>query len=247
MKYVYYIVAIVVLFSALAAYGLFDTRLEISEPVLSVNDRIFSKAELDRLMEITPPDMTREEFIESLIEKQLLIQEAIRQDINREENFRLSVQNFYEQSLIKILLDRKQESITVDVTNQEIARYEELSRKKVTVSKLTYPSMTDLKNRTGEKTQTIAEPFINLSQDLKFILLNLNPGDSSNPKRTRGQGGVIYRLEEITDLELTEKDQVNAGFDVKKVSLFLRDKKREQVVETWLKSIRDAADIWREE
>ncbi len=42
MKYVYYIVAIVIVFSGLAAYGLLDTRIEVSEPVLSINDRIFS-------------------------------------------------------------------------------------------------------------------------------------------------------------------------------------------------------------
>ena len=48
MKYIYYIVAIMVIFSGLTAYGVFDTRLEISKPFLSINDRIISKDEFEK-------------------------------------------------------------------------------------------------------------------------------------------------------------------------------------------------------
>ncbi|MFH2059621.1 MAG: hypothetical protein ABIJ59_12060 [Pseudomonadota bacterium] len=244
MKYVYYIVAIVIIFSGLAAYGLFDTRIEISEPVLSINDRIYSDAELEKLLKIEPFDMTREQFIQSLIEKQLLIQQAIKMDINKEENFRQSVQNFYEQSLIKILMDRKLDSLVVDVTTEEVARYEELTQKKLTITKLIYPGMVDLKNRTNETIEVINTEFINLSDDLKFIVLNLNKGESSNPQNRWETGAVIYRLDDIKPIEKTANDREKV-FDVKQVSLFIQGKKKEQLLEKWIASIRESADIWR--
>lgn len=244
MKYIYYIIGIVIVFSGLTAYGLFDARIEVSEPVLSVNDRIFSKTEMDRLLAYNPSDQTRDEYIESLIEKQLLIQEAIRERINEEESFRRSVENFYEQSLIKILLDRKHDSLIVDVTTDEVAKYDELTRKKMIITKLSYPSMTDLKNRTNEKTQTINTEFINLSDNLKFILLNLNPGESSRPLSLEDQGAVIYRLENIEDADpLVAK--LNQSFDVKRVSLFIQSMKKEELLEQWINDIRASADIWR--
>src|SRR3989339_695076 len=125
MKYIYYILVIMIVFSGLAAYGLFDTRVEISKPFLSINDRIISEAEFESALKRKPSYMSREQFAESLIDKQLLIQEAVRMKINKEENFRSAVEIFYEQSLIKILLDRKLDSLVVDVTDAEMEKYEE--------------------------------------------------------------------------------------------------------------------------
>ena len=244
MKYVYYIVAIVIIFSGLAAYGLFDTRIEISEPVLSINDRIYSEMELEKLLKIELSDMNREQFIQSLIEKQLLIQQAIKMEINKEENFRRSVENFYEQSLIKILLDRKLSSMVVDVTTEEVSKYEELTGKKLTITKLIYPGIVDLKNRTNERIEVINTDFINLSDDLKFIILNLNTGESSNPQSRGEAGPVIYRLDDIQPIEKTANDREKV-FDLKRVSLFIQDKKKEQVLEKWITSIRESAEIWR--
>lgn len=244
MRYIYYIIAIVLVFSGLAAYGLFDASIEVSQPVLSVNDRIYSQSELESLMNYNHADQTRDEFVDSLIEKQLLIQEAIRQKINSEESFRRSVENFYEQSLIKILLDRKHDSLAVDVTTEEVARYEELTRKKIIIKKLIYPTMADLKNRSNEKVETIETEYINLSDDLKFSLLSMNPGESTPPGMKGGQGAVMYRLEKIlpADPKLTSKMK---PFDVKRVSLFIQGMKKEQLLDQWIKEIRQSADIWR--
>ncbi len=244
MKYIYYILAIVIVFSGLAAYGLFDTKVEISKPVLSINDRIYSEKELEKLLAAEKSDMTREQFIQSLIEKQLLIQQAIKQKINAEENFRRSVENFYEQSLIKILLDRKLDSLVVDVTTEEVARYEELTGKNLVITKMTYPRMQDLKNRTNEQVETIHSDFLNLSDDLKFIVLMLKKGDSSRPVVREGRGAMIYRVEDIAPRDTTAGGKEKA-FDVKRVSLLIRDKKKEQLLEEWINSIRKSADIWR--
>ncbi len=244
MKYVYYVVAIVMVFSGLAAYGLLDTRIEISEPVLSINDRIFSASELDKILETEPSDTTWDQFIESLIEKQLLIQEGIKQKINTEERFRLSVQDFYEQSLVKILLDRKLDSLVVDVTTEEVSKYEELYTTQLVIKKIIYPTIENFKNKTNKKVQTLNSDFINLSNDLKFIVLNLNKGESTNPQNRGDQGMVIYKLQDIIPMEKSQ-ETIQKPFDVKRVSLFIQDKKKEQLLTQWIADIRQSADIWR--
>ncbi|NOX32643.1 MAG: hypothetical protein GXP56_02740, partial [Deltaproteobacteria bacterium] len=182
MRYIYYIIGIMVVFSGLAAYGLFDTRLEISKPFLSINDRIISKNEFEKMSLRKPSYMSLEQFIDTVIDKQLLIQEAIKMKINKEESFRRSVENFYEQSLIKILLDRKMKSLVVDVTDDEISRYETLLQNKLFLTKTIYPSMKDAQNKTRGTIEKIETDFIDLSGDLKFIVLNLSIGESSKPK-----------------------------------------------------------------
>ncbi|RLC23581.1 MAG: hypothetical protein DRH93_06845 [Deltaproteobacteria bacterium] len=245
MKYIYYIVAIIVIFSGLTAYGVFDTRLEISKPFLSINDRIISKDEFEKMYHAkTSHSMTREQFIESIITKQLLIQEAIKVKINKEENFRRSVENFYEQSLIKILLDRKLDSLVVDVTNDEIAKYETFLQNKLFLTKMSYPSLKDAQQKNNETIEKIEADFIDLSGDLKFIVLNLKPGGSSKP-RVSDSGIFVYRLDDVQKKETSKIDH-SKQFDIKKVSVFIQDKKKEQIMDEWADTLRETAQIWRE-
>jgi len=244
MKYIYYIVVIMIIFSGLAVYGLLDTRVEISEPLLSINDRIISEKEFEKMSLRKPSYMSREQFVESVIEKQILIQEALKMDINKEESFRSSVENFYEQSLIKILLDRKLSSLVVDVTNDEIAKYETFIQNKVFLTKKTYPSLKDAHEKTNETVQKLEIDFINLSDDLKFIVLTLEKGESSKPKAMDMEGIVAYTLDDMQKKEKSETNVIEA-FDIKKVSLFIQDKKKERLLDEWTDKIRESAEIWR--
>lgn len=244
MRYLYYIAAIMLVFSGLAVYGLFDTRIEISEPYISVNDRIISKAEFEKMSRRKPAYMRREQFVESVIDQQLMIQEAIRMDIHKEESFRDTVENFYEQSLIKILLDRKLDAIEVDVTKKEIARYQEYCGYKVFLTKYIYPDMENALNRTNGTVQTIAADFTTLSDDLKFTVLDLEKNEFSQPVHRGMQGVVAYRLDDVKKSTSMEKDQSEI-LDVQRIQRQLQDMKKEQLLEDWTRSIRQSADIWR--
>jgi len=246
MKYIYYIIAIMIAFSGLAAYGLFDTRLEISKPFLSINDRIISEDEFSKMLSNNPfQHMGQEQFIESIIDKQLLIQEAIKMDINNEESFRRSVENFYEQSLIKILLDRKLDSLLVDVTNDEIAKFEMLIQSELFLTKMIYPNMKEAQDKTNKTIaiERLEADFIDLSDDLKFIVLNLDIGEFSKPRPT-DFGVFIYQLDDIQKKEKSKVIQTKE-FDVKQTSLFIQDKKKEQLLDEWTEKIRESAEIWR--
>ncbi len=244
MKYIYYILVIMAIFSGFAVYGIFGTRVEISKPVLSVNDRIISEAEFESALKQKPSQMSLERFAESLIDKQLLIQEAIRMKIDKEESFRRLVENFYEESLIKTVLDRKSNSILIDVSIEEMGRYEELAQSKIFLTRFVYPTMKDMQEKTNETAQDIESDFINLSDDLKFALLFLNTGESSKPVKTDMEGVLIYRLNDIQKKGRTDTGK-EEEFDGRTASLFIQNQKKEALLDEWMDSIRNSANIWR--
>lgn len=241
MKYLYYIAGILVVFSILAVYGLQDTRVEISKPAIVVNDRIITESEYKALLPSKPYYMTEDQFSDSIITKQLLIQEAVKQDINKEESFRRSVENYYEQSLIKLLLDRQLNTLAVDVTKEEIERYHSFSQSKVYVSKLRYQTLAEALTGKNPILQKIESHFMDISDDLKFIVFTLEKGQSSAPFVTNA-GVIIYRLEDIKPLETGPISEV----DMKKTSLFIQDKKKEVLMDEWSKKLKENAEIWRQ-
>lgn len=244
MRYIYYIAVIMLIFSGLAVYGLVDTRIDISEPFISVNDRIISKTEFEKMTRRKPDYMTKEQFIESVIDQQLMIQEAIRMDIHKEESFRESVENFYEQSLIKILLDRKVDDLTVDVTEDEIEKYRKWTAYKLFLTKFIYPGMKDALEKTNGTAQKITAAFTALPDDLKFTVFTLEKGAVSQPKHMGMQGIVVYRLDDKKKILNTDAHQQET-FDAGQIERFLKDMKKEQLLGEWTRNIRQSADIWR--
>ena len=103
-----------------------------------INDRIVIEHEFDDLLKTKPIYYSDNEFIDVIIEKEILIQEAIKRNINKDEPFRASVENFYEQSLIKILMDRQYKEFNPDVSEKEIDKYISLTNMKVVISKMIY-------------------------------------------------------------------------------------------------------------
>lgn len=246
MRFIYYIAVIMLVFSGLAVYGLFDTRIDISEPYISVNDRIISKTEFEKMSRRKPAYMSEEQFVESIIDQQLMIQEAIKMDIHKEESFRDAVETFYEQSLIKILLDRKLDSLSVDVTEADITKFREWSGYRLFLTKFIYTGMKDALEKTNATEQKVAADFTALSDHVKFAALHMEKGEYSRPKHRGMQGVVVYRLDDIQPVAATDTDaDPPESYDTQQIKQLLQDMKKEQLLEEWTRNIRQSADIWR--
>ena len=77
MKYLYYIVFAVVAVSAAAGYFLVAPQTPPSKTALIINDRVITTDELKRRYASIRPDIKdRDDFINSVITKELLIQES---------------------------------------------------------------------------------------------------------------------------------------------------------------------------
>ncbi len=70
---------------------------------------------------------SRKALLEQEIDKELLIQEAVRHKLHEDDKFRKTIENYWEQTLITFLLEKKNKEIkdTIIVTSEEVkARYE---------------------------------------------------------------------------------------------------------------------------
>ncbi len=67
----------------------------------------------------------RMRYINSLLEKEILLQEAQRQGIDKEKDFMKSIENYWEQALLKLSLEREAKRISgsIHVYDNEIEEY----------------------------------------------------------------------------------------------------------------------------
>lgn len=67
----------------------------------------------------------RKDYLNRLVEKEVLLQEAQRQGLHREKDFMKSIEGYWEQALLKILLERKSDEISdlTHVSDNEIEEY----------------------------------------------------------------------------------------------------------------------------
>jgi hypothetical protein len=77
-------------------------------------------------------------FLDRLIEKQVLLQEAQAQGLDREKDFMDTIENYWEQALLKSLLKKKSEEISasISVLDEEIRDYYEESKEKLSLTRV---------------------------------------------------------------------------------------------------------------
>lgn len=71
--------------------------------------------------------LTKEEYLDTFIKRRILLREAERHGLDRDEAFLKSVETFWQQSLLALVIKRqlREMSVTVDVAEEEIKKYYE--------------------------------------------------------------------------------------------------------------------------
>lgn len=98
----------------------------INDYTLTLNDfesQLTAELELDKDFKLTKA--AKKEFLEGLIEKELLIQEAKRLQLDRKERFIKAIERYWESTLIRDLMELKGEEITqrAYISQEEIEAY----------------------------------------------------------------------------------------------------------------------------
>jgi len=99
---------------------------QINDYKMTVNDLRY---EFDNVpydnAELVSTESGRREYLDMLIERELLLQEAQERGIDKEKDFMKSIENYWEQALIKLLLQRKSKEISgsIHVYDDEIKEY----------------------------------------------------------------------------------------------------------------------------
>ncbi len=128
MKYLNFILLIVITATALSLFFLWpEETMRERDVALTINGHNYShnsiEAQSSQLGYHSDDSGNSAEIVDSIITRQLLLQEAQLQKIDKEESFRESLKNYYEASLIKILLDRQNTKSQVQITEADIDNY----------------------------------------------------------------------------------------------------------------------------
>ena len=102
------------------------------ETVISINNYNITRGEFEKEFKDsaygkngTPED--RKAFLENLINRKLILQQAQKEGLDKEKSFLKAVEKFWEQSLLKIALDKKTKEIDakISVSGWDAKRKEE--------------------------------------------------------------------------------------------------------------------------
>jgi len=239
MKYIYYILGFLLIVSILMGIELKSKRSINKEVAIIINDRVITSDELKSLYEHQQPyKQSQEDFINSLITKELLIQESKKLGIDKEEPFRRSIQNFYEQSLIKQLIDRKISSASVTINEEEVNNYINLMNKKYYVSIFTFNNPEEAEKSALSQGEKRVLLFDSMSDEIKEKIINLKAGEHTLPIKSGDKYIVIRvdRVEELKGITLNEKER-------EKIKNMLLDEKKKNLINDWITAIRAKAKI----
>lgn len=180
---------------------------------------------------------SKSDLYESVITREILIQEAQRLEIDKEVNFRKSLKKFYENSLVKILLERKNKEITVSVSEKEIDTYLGFLGKTVSFTRLdTIP--TDLAQSQAASGIKNTALFDDLAEPLRLLLSTLKPG-GYGVRFDTGSEKYAIRLDSVD----TSMQPHKPAKDREKIQEILMDYKREQMLNRWLTDLKAKAQI----
>jgi hypothetical protein len=239
MRYIYYIAVILLGLSAIIGFELRSPKNTVKDAALIINDSVLTTGEFNTLYSLQKNGMqSKADFINSLITKELLIQESQKEGIDKEEPFRRSIQNFYEQSLIKLLIDRKLASLNVTVGDDEIHTYLAALKKKFSLTVFTFDSLAQARSskyHDGEKRTVYLD---DLAGDIRNRVLVLKEGHMTEPVKT-GDTYTVVRLDRVTP----DASRVPSGQDREKIRKMLEEEKKETIISDWIAGLRKKAAI----
>lgn len=239
MKYLYTILAIFGLLSIVTLLLLLPrNKVDDKDIALSVNGRHFGKEMVENEgRKFGYHSDERSDIVDGIITRELLIQEAERREIHKEESFRQALKTYYENSLIKTLLDRQNETLQVTVSEGEIDAYLGFLGKVVTFSRLEKIPSSAEEARTLAGVSSTAH-FAELATPVRLLLSSLQPTQFAVRYDT-GSEAYALRLDSVGDspgeaVKAVERDRVRE---------MLVGYKKEQQLNRWLAELRKKATI----
>lgn len=244
MKYIYYIIGILLIVSiaiAVMHYKNYSSdNKDLSEVVLKINGRTYTKEEFSTLLKDKPHDLTNLQYTKTLIDKEILIQEAMRLQLHEDPNFKAAIKNYYEQSLISALMNKKSEEMIPVASEAEINRFVARFGAKVNISTFFYKDFENATSdslKTGEK--TVSMDFADMSDNLKYHISAIDPGQKTSPLADES-GYKVIKLNKIdnTGPTMPINDSMRAM-----ASKIITSCKKKYLMEIWQQELKNKAEI----
>ncbi len=240
MKYIRIIIGILVLITLITLITIAvlrpDRQVIPDDTVVIINGIPITRRDIQNFYSNNTHHAGNQDVIAEIITKQLLIAEAQKQGIDQEADFRQSLKNFYEHSLIKLLMERVEKTISVDVTNEEVQNYLNAFGKTYTFYTLkTSQNLTPAEIQ--QKGKRYSKLFDNLSTSFQRVLASLHPGESSVFLLT-GNERVTLFLQSVSG-----KSSPPDNMDSSLIREELHQAKVETELNNWTEQLRRQASI----
>lgn len=246
MKYIYYLLAFVTILSLPCGWFFLrsdgDTyAAEISDKAFSVNGHVFTKDDFSALLKDKPHDLTAKQYLNSIIDKEIMIQEAIKLKIQDEPGFKHNIKTYYEQSLISVLMSRKASEFKGDVTEQEISNFIKKMNSVIEVTTYYYADLESAVRDLGKTDERNAKyDFSALSDNMKFIISSMEPGQKSSPLADE-YGFKVFLVKSIENKKEPGISESNTMHDI--AEKIIREGKKKAFMNKWQQDLKQAAII----
>lgn len=236
MKYLLTLFAIFLAAITVAAWFLRPEPEKVEEDILvTVNNHVIPQRVLEqKRAQLGGHGKDDKALIDTIIINDLLLQEAQRLGIDKEPNFRLSVQNYYEQSLIKILIDTQFSDMEIEATEEEIDNYIANYGKIFTYTRLNENNGADSSQAPLQKSVL----FEDLSDYLKLTLGEMKEGEVAQDFFD-GSELVSFRLDKVAPGPVQQSFTGNR----QSIKTIISNYKKGRKLAAWIKELRDRATI----
>ncbi len=206
-------------------------RPKALEGSLVINQRIYQPQELAERLLATPYHFaSRGEQVNDLIYRELLLQEAKQQKIDREADFLRSMRDFYEQSMIKALIDREYLSEKHDPNQVQIAACQPFIGRNFELQRFDYPNYAAARANSATGSDKFDLPYLDLPEDTRSALLTLTGTELSEPLHA-DSGWFRLQLIDITPLP-----EASLPSQIEQEELCRGEMKR-QSIQTWIEGL----------
>lgn len=239
MRYLIIILCIIAGISVLTFLMLWpEAEPDEQDVVLTVNNTQITRDMIAQIARQHPSHhLSKQDLLHTVAVERILIKEAQRQSIDREPAFREAIKNFYEQSLIKILLERQHHITKDNVLEKEIDDFLGNYGKTFTFSIVQGKGDSITPNLDWSKGKSSTELFDNLSATIQPVLVNLQPGDI-RPVFDTGNEWFAIKIEEVTGTT-----NLNISMSRDTIRNIIYNHKRHQRINSWINRLIEDADI----
>ncbi|MCL5023250.1 MAG: hypothetical protein M1497_07770 [Nitrospirae bacterium] len=241
MRYIYTVIGIILISAGLAGVTFLKVQPSRGREAVRVNDHVvtmdeFRKAYAER-SSAAPGPVDKKQFLDDLITKEVLIQEAKRRGLDLEEPFRRSIQNYYEQTLLKNLAQREMSGITVSVGDDEIEEYYGNLGKVFDLRVVSFPSVQQAEEAVRKFPSAKAEKTVlhweEIPSDMRDAVTSLRAGDIYGKPIRRARGFLVFMLKGNRSEPVPPLDAVRD--EIRKT---LEERKKRDAMERWLEGLK---------
>jgi hypothetical protein len=237
MKYLLIIFTIILAITAATIFFIWPDRpMEKKDILVTINGHNISRTDLQEEGKTGSHHESGDDFLTSVITRQLLIEEAQKLSIDKEPSFRKELKEYYEQSLIKVLMERENASLHAQVSDQEVDNFLSsfgMTYTFVRLKTLEPPSVESLK----KNGMVHSARFEDLSENLQLVIAGLKPGEIAMEFETGNENYAVL-LQKIEG-----NSERPASIDPIKVRKTLIEHKRRQQTNNWINNLRKKATI----